>query len=46
MSTTAMAQAPQDDARRRRTIVLALVHAGLALVILAGFVIAQMHRGG
>ena len=41
----AVAPVPQDAARRRRTIVLALVHAALAVVILAGFVYAQMHRG-
>jgi hypothetical protein len=41
---TAVTQVPQDE-RRRRTIVLAVAHAVLAVLILAGFVFVQMHRG-
>ena len=36
---------PNDEERRRRNVRLALIHAGLALVILAWFVWAQVQRG-
>ena len=36
--------AMNDEERRRRNVRLALIHLGLALVILAGFFYAQVHR--
>ena len=41
----ARAVTPNDEERRRRNVRLALIHAGLALVILAWFVWAQVQRG-
>ena len=34
----------QDPAKARKTKILALVHVALAVLILAGFVWAQIHR--
>lgn len=34
-----------DRKRAKRNVTLAIVHVLLALVVLAGFVYAQMHRG-
>lgn len=45
MSTQPAPVSPHDPARSRRSVWLALAHAGLALAILAGFVIAQVQRG-
>jgi hypothetical protein len=36
--------APDDEARRRRNVRLALVHAAIALGFLVAFVWAQVHR--
>ena len=44
-ATTPVPVSPHEPARARRSVILALVHAALALAILAGFVIAQVQRG-
>lgn len=42
--STPMDPAGQDP-RKRRTMVLALVHGALAVLFLVGFIAVQMHRG-
>lgn len=39
------AVSPHDPTRARRSVWLALAHAGLALAVLGAFVWAQVHRG-
>ncbi|HUP91187.1 MAG TPA: hypothetical protein VM074_02990 [Solimonas sp.] len=43
-SLTVVEQQPDEQARARRNVRLALIHVALALACLAAFVIAQLHR--